>query len=124
MSRRAGKTRHPWGVYGLTIITFGIYMLVWYYKVNAEARDYERTIDVKPGIALVALCLPIASLVTMIKTAGRIQRTQVTSGSTHRCSWLIGLLLVVCFGTWIVYYQSQLNKTWDMYGNPPKGTIL
>ncbi|MGZ4663863.1 MAG: DUF4234 domain-containing protein, partial [Frankiaceae bacterium] len=32
-----GKTRGPWAVWLLSIITFGIYFLVWYYKINNEA---------------------------------------------------------------------------------------
>jgi hypothetical protein len=32
--------RNPLGVLGLTIITFGIYGLYWYYKVNEEILRY------------------------------------------------------------------------------------
>ena len=34
-----GKLRNPLAVIGLTIITLGIYGIVWYYKVNKELAD-------------------------------------------------------------------------------------
>jgi hypothetical protein len=118
--RRAGKTRSPWGVYLLSIVTFGIYFLYWYYKVNAEVREYDHSIDVQPGISVLSQFVPIASWVSLVRTAGRISRAQRVSGTAHRCSGLIGIVLVFLLGTWVVYYQSQLNKVWDMYGNPPE----
>jgi hypothetical protein len=119
--RRAGKTRNPWGVWLLSLITFGIYGLYWYYKVNAEVRDYDGSIEVEPGISLLAQFIPIANLVSMVKTGGRIARAQASANRPERCSGGIGFLLIFVLGTWIVYYQSQLNKVWDEYGNPEPG---
>src|SRR5690606_12821203 len=45
---RLGKTRSPLGVWLLALITFGVYGLVWYYKVNRELRDYNGQIEVSP----------------------------------------------------------------------------
>jgi hypothetical protein len=28
------------------------------------------------------------------------------------------------FSTGVVYYQSQLNKVWDLHGNPEPGTAV
>src|SRR5262245_59281352 len=36
--------RNPWGVWGLTLITFGIYGIVWWYKINREVRDYSAAV--------------------------------------------------------------------------------
>ena len=123
-ARRAGKTRSPWGVWGLSLITFGIYFLYWYYKVNSEVRDYDRSIDVEPGISLLAQFIPIAGIVSMVKTAGRIARAQTTSGASERCSGGIGFLLLFVFGTWVVYYQSNLNKVWAQHGSPAEGSAV
>ena len=120
--RRVGKTRGPWIVWLLSLVTFGIYFLYWYYKVNDEVREYDGSIEVSPGIALLAQFIPIANLVSMVKTAGRIARAQSTSGSSSRCSGLIGFLLIFVFGTWTVYYQSQLNQVWAQHGSPTEGT--
>ncbi len=123
-SRVVGKTRNPWGVWllGLTII----YPYIWYFKINKELRDFSETIDVQPGMAVVAITLGsvligIPPLVSWVHTSGRIQRAQKLAGSTKRCSALISIVTLT-FG--MVYIQSQLNKVWDQYGNPPLGTPI
>jgi len=123
-SRVVGKTRNPWGVWllGLTII----YPLIWYFKINKEMRDYSETIDVQPGMAVLAITLGvfligIPPIVSYVHTSSRIQKAQKLAGSTKRCSALLALLCL-CFAP--VYIQSQLNKVWDQYGNPPVGTPL
>ena len=107
-----GKTRHPWGVWGLSIITLGIYYLYWYFKVNSELRDYDASIQVEPGIATLAAIIPIANLVTIYNCGGRIEQAQVKTGVPERCSGVIGLVLGILGGFSVVYYQSQLNKIW------------
>jgi hypothetical protein len=34
------KVRRPWTVGALGAVTFGIYFLIWYYRVNREMRDF------------------------------------------------------------------------------------
>jgi hypothetical protein len=125
-SRVVGKTRNPWGVWllGLTII----YPLIWYFKINKELRDYDPSIDVQPGLAVLAItlgALPIVlfipAILSYVHTSSRIQKAQKLAGSVKRCSALLTLL---CLGFAPVYIQSQLNKVWDQYGNPPVGTPL
>jgi hypothetical protein len=36
----------------------------------------------------------------------------------------LGLLLLILGMFNMVYYQSQLNKVWDRYGNPEEGTVV
>jgi hypothetical protein len=108
-------------------VTLGIYGLWWYYKINAEMRDYHESIDVQPGVSLLAVLLGwiilIPPIVSWVRTGGRIAQAQRLAGSQYRCSGLVGLLLQwIGFG--IVYYQSQANKVWDIYGNPEPGTSI
>ncbi len=123
-SRQVGKTRNPWGVWllGLTLV----YPLIWYFKINKELRDFDPSIDVQPGMAVVAitvglLLIGIPPLVSFVHTTSRIQRAQKLSGSSKRCS---ALLAIICSLFGMVYLQSQLNKVWDQYGNPPPGTSI
>jgi len=123
--RRVGKTRNPWGVWLLTFVTLGIYGLYWYYKVNDEVREYDRSIDVEPVLSLLALFVPIVNWVSIYRTGDRISRAQQSAGSAERCSPVAGLLLwLFVFGTGMVYYQSQLNKVWDVHGNPEPGVTV
>ncbi|HET9690477.1 MAG TPA: DUF4234 domain-containing protein [Acidimicrobiales bacterium] len=124
--RRVGKTRNPWGVWALSLVTLGIYGLWWYYTINGELREYDPQIKVQPGVSLCALLFGwvtfgIATIVSIVRTGGRISEAQRSAGAAARCSGLVGLLLG-CIGFWQVYYQSQLNKVWEQHGNPPAMT--
>jgi hypothetical protein len=123
-SRVVGKTRNPWGVWllGLTIV----YPLIWYFKINKELRDFDPSIDVQPGTAVLAvtigvILIGIPPLVSWAHTTSRIQKAQKLSGSRARCSLLLCYVSSL-FGS--VYVQSQLNKVWDQYGNPAPGTPI
>ena len=119
-----GKTRNPWGVFLLSLIPF--YSIVWYFKINRELRDYSSQIEVQPGLSVVAILLGwivifIIPLVSWFRTCGRVQKAQKLAGATGRCS---GILSILCLWFGAVYVQSQLNKVWDQYGNPPENTPI
>lgn len=119
--QKLGEVRSPLGVWGLSMITFGIYGFVWYFKVNRELREYDPTIEVQPGVAVLALSLGgalcgIPPLVSFVNTGGRIAQAQQKAGVADRSSGLVGLLLYFLFGYGIAYYQSHLNKIWEAHG--------
>jgi len=126
--RRTGKTRDPWGVWLLLLVTLGIYGLVWYYKVNRETKDYEPRVFVNPGMAVVAITLGafiiVPPFVSIYNTGRRIALAQEGAGAQVTCVPVIGLLLSFLWSTHTVYYQSQINKVWDVYGNPPEFTTV
>jgi LPXTG-motif cell wall-anchored protein len=39
-SAAKARLRRPWGVFFLSIVTFGLYHLYWYYEANRELKDY------------------------------------------------------------------------------------
>ena len=121
---RVGKVRNPWGVWALSLVTFGIYYFFWWYTVNQEVRDYDERIEVQPGLATLALVIPIAGLVSLVRTGGRIGQAQRSAGLTATCSGGIGFLLALLFSTHVVYYQRSLNQIWELHGNQPSGTPL
>jgi hypothetical protein len=108
-----GKTRSPFGVWVLTLVTFGIYGIVWYYKVNRELRDYHPSIQVNPGLAVLALFFPIAGWCTIYNTGKRVAQAQQLAGMGNGgCSGALGVLLCFVFGLQPLYYQSELNRVW------------
>ncbi|HXH59562.1 DUF4234 domain-containing protein [Iamia sp.] len=116
-------------MWGLSIVTFGIYALVWYHKVNREVREYDPSISVQPGVAVLALSLGgflcgIPPLVSWVNTGGRIAQAQRGAGIEDRSSGLIGLLLYFLAGFGISYYQSHLNKIWEAHGSLSPGTKI
>jgi hypothetical protein len=120
-----GKTRNPWGVFLLCLIPF--YWFFWYYFINRELRDYSEQIEVEPGLSVFAVTvgsmffLSIPAIVSLVNTCVRIRKAQKLSGAQERCSVILAILCLI-FG--MVYVQSQLNKVWDHYGNPPEGTRI
>jgi hypothetical protein len=127
--RRVGKTRNPWGVWLTTLVTLGIYGYYWYYKINEEVRDYSPSVQVDPAISLLAYIFGgftcgIVTVVTIVKSGGRIAQCQQDSRAQARCSGGLGFLFLILLGTHVVYYQSQLNKVWDQHGNPAPGTVV
>ncbi|MCZ2527937.1 DUF4234 domain-containing protein [Streptomyces sp. HB2AG] len=122
-ARTVGKTRGPVAVWLLTLVTFGIYYLVWYYKINRELRDFDPSIKSSPGVSLLAITLGgvliVPPFVSLANTAGRIRRAQSLAGQAESCSGLVGILLCFVFGTTPIYYQGALNQVWK--GSAPRG---
>jgi uncharacterized protein DUF4234 len=114
------KRRNIFGVWlGLPLITFGIYHLVWYYKINNEARRFLRDDSINPWISLLAITLGafliIPPFVSVYLTGVRIQRMQERAALTSRIEPIIALLLTFVFGLHTLYMQAELNQIWDLY---------
>src|SRR4051794_17228332 len=85
-----GKIREPWGVAVLTLVTVGIYGLVWYYKINREMRDLGQArgtdeLGTSPGTSLLAVTLGaipllIPLIISYVNTGKRIQAAQRLAG--------------------------------------------
>jgi len=120
------KRRNPVGAWlGLPIITFGIYGMVWFYKVHAELFGYDRRTGDAAMNALLSLffgsiTLGIWPLVMWCKLGGRIAQAQRAAGLPATCSGGMGFLLGI-LGFGVLYYQLQLNKVVDRYGETPAG---
>lgn len=104
---------------GLSLITFGIYYLYWWYKINEEVGAFDQSIKVEPVLSLLAMFVPIANIVTIVKTGGRIGQAERSAGNPSPCSGGLGFLLSLIFGMNIIYYQGHLNKLWEQHGGRP-----
>jgi Domain of unknown function (DUF4234) len=129
MTGRAGKTRNIWLTWLIwPLITLGIYHLVWYYKINREARDFDETIAVEPAISLLAITVGwiiiVPPYVSIYRTGERIAQMQEDAGMERTCNGWIGLLLSFLFGLYSLYYQYELNRVWTRLGNPAEGSLV
>lgn len=125
MTGSAGKRRNVvlvWLVWPL--ITLGIYHLVWWYKINREARDFDPRTEAKPFLSLLALLIGwiviVPPFVSVYRTGRRIEQMQYGAGLPPTCNGWIGLILSFFFGLHALYYQMELNKIWEAYGVPPE----
>ena len=121
-----GKHRSPIGVWLLSLVTLGIYYVVWWYKINREVGEFDRSIEVSPGMSVLAITLgnliivpPIWSTIT---TGGRIAQAERSAGLSPRCSPLIGFLLWLVVALNTVYYQEHLNAIWERFA--PQQTVV
>lgn len=115
------KRRNPAAVYLLPLITLGIYYVVWWYKVNNEARRFLSDESINPALSAVAVSLGalilVPPFVSAYSTTGRIARMQERAGmqaGTRANPW-ISVLLHFVFGLHVLYMQMELNRLWDGY---------
>jgi hypothetical protein len=121
------KLRHPLAAVALTLLTLGVYGVVWYYRVNVELRDYGRAyhdaelagsnpwhsvLAIVPGILV--LLPPIVSLIGFV---GRVRRAQRYGQSELTSGWLVAVFVVslVFIPAIPGYVQSGLNELWKRY---------
>jgi Ca2+/Na+ antiporter len=113
------KIRNPFLVFVWSLVTLGIYYLVWYYKINRELRD-ACGIDVSPGIALLAISLGwlvlVPPFVSWYRTFQRIAEAQRRNASTSEANPILGFILFVIavflLPIEVIYAQDELNKVW------------
>jgi Domain of unknown function (DUF4234) len=109
--------RSPWGAWGLALITLGIYGLVWYYKINDEARRYLKDDGINPTRSLLAVfpgfLLIVPPFIAIWNTAKSIDRMEEGVGMVQRIQPILGLIASFFYSLHVVYYQSELNKVWD-----------
>jgi hypothetical protein len=120
------KIRHPLAVFGLALVTLGIYYLVWYYKVNRELRDLGRAVGeeerlgTSPLTSLMAMLIGwiiiVPPFVSIYRTFRRIEAAQELSGTSQRVNpWLgfvLFLIAVIFLPVEVIYAQSELNRVW------------
>jgi hypothetical protein len=113
------KNRNPFLVFIWSIATFGIYYLVWYYKINRELRDAGR-VDVSPFVALLAVSIGwiviVPPFVSWYRTFQRIAAAQRTAGTRGEANPILGFILYVIavflLPVEVIYAQDELNKLW------------
>lgn len=116
-----GKIRNPWGVLGLGIITAGVYLVFWWYFINRELRDMGRArqdpaLGEGPANSALAftfggLLIGIPTVVTIVRTSGRIRHAQRATGSSEELNSGLAAILWIPTLTLggVVYTQAQMN---------------
>lgn len=122
-SQAIAKVRNPLAPALLPFITFGIYALVWYYKINKEMAELGRARNTdelgdSPGTSLLAVTLGalilVPAFISIYHTCQRVEKAQQMAGRPEPTS--AGLLFVLCiFIGPVAYYMMQdgLNKVWE-----------
>src|SRR5215213_9993620 len=126
------KVRSPWAVALLPFVTFGIYHLVWWYRINRELRDYGRArgydLGQNPTNSLLALfpgaLIVIPALVTYWRGTKRAMGASRLAGQEPLNGWIaIILYLLLAPGLW-AYIQVSLNDVWAQEAEAGAGQEL
>jgi hypothetical protein len=116
------QLRNPVAVGVLTLVTLGIYTIVWWYLVNRELAEHGRAhgrpeLGDDPALSTLAL-FPGAFVVvpgvwTTVTTFQRVQAAQRLHRQRPIDGW-IGLVLGLVFSPALMaYLQSGLNSAWS-----------
>ena len=124
------KLRSPWAVALLPFITFGIYHLVWWYRVNREMRDLgeDRGVDLgrKPTNSLLALfpggVIIVPALVSYWRGTRRVIDAAGVGGTEPANGWIALILYIVLFPAFAAYLQVSLNQVWRNVSDAPAAT--
>ena len=119
-SGESGRVRNPLGVIGLTLITLGIYGVVWYYKVNKELAAIGRakgseeagTDPMKSVLAVtVGALVLVPAIMSLFGTWKRLNAAERLAGLEPGMSAGTGFVLQLLLGPVGTYlFQSNLNK--------------
>lgn len=111
----------------LALVLFVLFSLPWWYRINRELRDLERSYDSRsPGWSFgflfmtpVGWCLVLPPCIAVFKTGKLIQRAQARAGLpvTMRSPWILapGVFFAPLLFS---YLQRELNKIWKAEGQP------
>jgi len=113
------KIRNPFLVFIWSLVTLGIYYVVWYYKINRELRD-AAGVSVSPVVALLAITIGwiviVPPFVSWYRTYTRIADAQRAAGLTSEANPILGFILYVIAVFFlpieVIYAQDELNKMW------------
>lgn len=114
------KIRSPWAAALLPIVTFGIYHLVWWYRVNRELRDYGQAkgydLGQNPTNSVLALVpgflIIVPPLVSYWRGTKRIQGAARLAGREPLNGWIALLLYFLLAPALWAYMQVSLNEVW------------
>ena len=109
------KSRKTCIVILLSLVTFGIYWLYWYYSINKEIQEHVgEKVKFSPGMALLSQFVPIANFVSQYNTAKRIQTMKNICNDPDSLSPGAAVLFSIFlpFGIYTYMLQSAMNTHW------------
>ncbi len=114
-----GKQRGPVAVILLSLITFGIYYLVWVYKSHEEIKEHSG--QGVGGVVGLVIAL-VVGVVTAFVLPSEIRKMYERDGRECRISgwtglWAtLGILILIGPIVWLVKVQSAMNRYWRVKG--------
>ena len=120
----AGKIRFVLTPLLLNIVTFGIYGLVWIYKIHNEMLNHTGNKSISPGKAIGFMFIPIFNIFwgiyMMFHVPGLIKNMDMddnVSMSEQTNAGLIGIIGIIPIVNliWAPLIQNALNRHWRLH---------
>ncbi|MCU1619812.1 MAG: conserved rane protein of unknown function [Modestobacter sp.] len=115
-----GKVRSTWAVIGLSIITFGIYSLYYYFATHEEMKQHSgEGVGGAIGLVLAIFTLGLVTPFVLPNEVGNLyarqQRPRPVSATTGL--WvLLGSFILVGPLVWLIKTNGALNAYWRSMG--------
>ncbi len=108
------RKQGPWGLWWLTIVTFGVYYLVWYGRINKELADVQGA-EVPANGKWWSQLVPFYGLYGLAKTADRLNDAHASAGSPTRVgSFTTWFWAPAWFSSQTRYLQRRINILHDV----------
>ncbi|MFL5900615.1 MAG: DUF4234 domain-containing protein [Solirubrobacterales bacterium] len=125
------KIRSPWAAALLPFVTFGIYHLVWWYRINRELRDYGKAkgydLGQNPTNSVLALfpgaLIIVPALVTYWRGTKRVMGASRLTGQEPLNGWIAIILYVLIAPALWAYIQVSLNDVWQAEADAVAGEL-
>jgi len=125
------KVRNPWAVALLPFVTFGIYHVVWWAKINKELKAYGEAkgydLGQNPTNSWLALfpgfLLIVPPLVSYWRGTERVQGASKIAGREPVSGWIALILYLLLSPGMFAYLQVSLNNVWEQEAEPLAGQI-
>lgn len=122
--QRVGKPRKTGLTILVSIVTFGIWTLLWSFWNGEELKTYNRE-GLGGGIYL--LFTIILTPLTMFIMANEVEKMYRAEGLEPQITTVWGLWFLLPFIGNIIWYvriQGALNSFWERHGAPPASSIV
>ena len=120
------KIRNPVLVVVWSILTLGIYGIVWYYKINKELAELGKSkgteeLGTSPGTSVLAVTLGafvlVPAIISVINTYKRVTAAQRMANVAQPLNGWIAIVLALVLGPVLyAYLQSGQNATLKSVG--------
>jgi hypothetical protein len=126
------KVRNPWAVALLPFVTFGIYHVVWWYKINKELKAYGEAkgydLGQNPTNSLLALVpgflIIVPPLVSYYRGTKRVQGASKIAGREPVSGWITLILYLLISPAMFAYLQVSLNNVWEQEAEAAPGQAI
>ncbi len=90
----------------LVIVTFGIYVIYWFYQISVELKENSGDLDASPALWTILLFIPFGAFYSYYKFGEIYEKWS----PDHFNKWLLFVLyLVFSPAVWFIV-QTELNK--------------